>query len=220
MKQPMQKLMQSLCEPVELSTSHFTELTKSNHFWSRAASAFLFGANFLKHPQMVGALVPSSRFLVDRVLSSIEWSRALSFVEYGPGTGAITREIISRMRGDARLLAVEANRSFVEHLQNLIRDRRLHLIGGSAADAQLHLTRLNMPQVDYVISGIPLSLMTKAARSQVFETTHAILRPKGTFIVYQYTRTTLAELQSIFSVVRPDYVRGKVLPLCLFNCTK
>ena len=70
----------------------------------------LFASNFLRHPNMLGSIVPSSRFLVDQVLELIDWGRARVIVEYGPGVGAFTREILRRMRSDARLVAIETNR--------------------------------------------------------------------------------------------------------------
>ena len=34
---------------------------------SRATEILLFEANFLRHPHMLGSIIPSSRFLVDQV---------------------------------------------------------------------------------------------------------------------------------------------------------
>ena len=35
----------------------------------------LFASNFLRHPNMLGSIIPSSRFLVDQVLEPIDWGR-------------------------------------------------------------------------------------------------------------------------------------------------
>src|SRR5258708_1647724 len=51
---------------------------------SRREETFLFAKNFLQHPKMLGSLIPSSRFLVDRLLGKIDWGRAKVIVEYGP----------------------------------------------------------------------------------------------------------------------------------------
>ena len=59
---------------------------------STRSQALLFAQNFLKHPKMIGSLIPSSRRLIDRLLGKVDWNRARVIVEYGPGVGTITRE--------------------------------------------------------------------------------------------------------------------------------
>src|SRR5262249_43345723 len=69
---------------------------------SRGEETLLFARNFLQHPKMLGSLVPSSRFLIDRLLNKIDWKRARTLVEYGPGVGTITSHILQRMSPEAR----------------------------------------------------------------------------------------------------------------------
>ena len=121
---------------------------------STRSQALLFAQNFLKHPRMIGSLIPSSRRLIDRILSKVDWSRARVIVEYGPGVGTITREILGRMRPDAMLLAIEMNEDFAEYLKHNLRDPRLRVVRGSAADARELLLGFGFEAADYVISGI------------------------------------------------------------------
>ena len=76
--------------------------------------AFLFIRNFFRHPRMLGSIIPSSRFLIKQLLEPIDWDKARVIVEYGPGVGGITAEILRRMRPDARLIAIEMNPDFVQ----------------------------------------------------------------------------------------------------------
>ncbi|PLS80381.1 MAG: methyltransferase, partial [Chloroflexi bacterium] len=102
----------------------------------------LFGRNFFKHPRMLGSLIPSSRFLVSRLLRRVDWSRAQVIVEYGPGVGVFTSEILRRMRSDATLVVFETNENFVEYVRRALPDRRLHVIHGSAAEISTVLAQL------------------------------------------------------------------------------
>src|SRR5687767_10748196 len=72
----------------------------------------LFARTFFRNPRMLGSIVPSSRFLIRKLLRPIDWSRARVIVEYGPGVGTITREALRRMRPDATLIAIETNDEF------------------------------------------------------------------------------------------------------------
>src|SRR5579859_2710928 len=92
---------------------------------SRREETLLFAKNFLQHPKMLGSLIPSSRFLVERLLGKIDWQRARTIVEYGPGVGTITGPMLARMMPQARLLAFEMNREFVHYLTRNFFDPRL-----------------------------------------------------------------------------------------------
>jgi phospholipid N-methyltransferase len=185
---------------------------------SRSEQILLFGRNFIKHPKMLGSLIPSSRFLVNKVLSEVEWARARVFLEYGPGVGTFTTEILRRMRPDAVLIALETNTDFVRFLRGKVRDDRLHVVHGSAADADAALARLNLHQADYVISGIPYTTMPPQVRDIILRKTHSVLHPSGAFLVYQFTRTVLPYLQQVFGLVHQDFEPLNVMPARLFFC--
>jgi phospholipid N-methyltransferase len=178
----------------------------------------LFGRNFFKHPKMLGSLIPSSRFLVNHVLAEVDWKRARVFLEYGPGVGTFTTEILRRMRPDAVLIAMETNSDFVRFLRRRLRDDRLHVIHGSAADAGAALTELRLGRADYVISGIPYTTMPPDIRESILRTTHSVLDPNGAFLVYQFTRSVLPYLEQVFDSVAQDFEPLNVMPARLFYC--
>jgi phospholipid N-methyltransferase len=187
---------------------------------SRSEQLFLFGRNFLKHPRMLGSLIPSSRFLVSRLLGSLDWSRPRVVVEYGPGVGTMTREILRRMPAEARLVAIETNVDFVAYLRRTIRDGRLEVVHGSAANADRILDDLGLPAADYVISGIPYSTMPAALRDEILDTTHARLQPHGVMAVFQFNRAVLPHLRRVFRTVEEDFEPLNIMPARLFRCRR
>ena len=60
-------------------------------------SSLLFGRTFLRHPRMLGSVVPSSRFLISRILRQADWGRTRVVVEAGPGVGTLTTGILDRL---------------------------------------------------------------------------------------------------------------------------
>ena len=142
---------------------------------TRGAEVLLFARNFFRHPRMLGSLVPSSRFLIRELLDPIRWDRARVIVEYGPGVGGITAEILQRMRPDAQLIAIETNAEFVKHLRQSLPDDRLHVVSGSAADVRSILESLGIDRASYVISGIPFSTLPRMQREHILEQTRAAL---------------------------------------------
>jgi phospholipid N-methyltransferase len=168
---------------------------------------------------MLGSIIPSSRFLVDQVLESVDWGGARVIVEYGPGVGTFTGDILRRMRSDAHLVAIETNRDFVRFLTRTMRDPRLHVVHDSAAEVQSVLARLALPAPRYIISGIPLGSMPDPVRTEIAVKSRAALEPGGAFLVYQFTARALPTLQRTFGDVRRSFERRNFPPAQLFLCT-
>lgn len=178
----------------------------------------LFAQNFIKHPKMLGTPIPSPRAVIDEILKRVNWQEARVIVEYGPGVGNITTEILRRMQPGAMLVAIETNGEFIEYLRETVCDSRLHVVHGSAAEVGTWLAQLGCRQVDYVISGIPFSTIPGAVRDGIIRATHAVLQPQGTFLVYQYSRQVLPSLKKIFGRVQRDFRLFNIVPMWVFHC--
>jgi phospholipid N-methyltransferase len=186
---------------------------------SRREETLLFAKNFLQHPIMLGSLIPSSRFLIGRLLAKVDWERAHTIVEYGPGVGTITAHILARMSPDARLVVFEMNERFVRHLARTFSDPRLHVVHGSAENVQRELDQLKLEGADYIISGIPFNHMKFEMREKIARETRAALNPGGSVLIYQFTRTVLPHLRTHFDQVYQDFELRNFLPAILFYCT-
>jgi phospholipid N-methyltransferase len=186
---------------------------------SRRAQMLLFAKNFLKHPKMLGSLIPSSRFLIRQLLEPIDWASTDLVVEYGPGVGTITTELLKRMRPTARLVVIETNEDFVSFLRETMNDPRLHVVRGSAAEVEEHLRALGLGSPDYVISGIPFSTMPPQVRDDIVRATHDTLKPSGAFLVYQFSPSVGQHLERVFGHIRRGGEMRNVPPARLFFCS-
>jgi phospholipid N-methyltransferase len=195
------------------------EITVLQKTPSRAEQALLFARNFLKHPRMLGSVIPSSRFLINGLIKQVNWNRARVMVEYGPGVGNITTEILKRLHKDGKLIVFETNADFVEFLRSSFRDPRLHIVHGSAERVGEVVRELGFDGVDYIISGIPFSVMPPHVRENILRNTQAALRPRGKFLVYQFSPAVSPYLNDIFSEVRKGFEPLNILPAWLFFCT-
>ena len=187
---------------------------------SRREETLLFARNFLQHPKMLGSMIPSSRFLIGRLLDKVDWSRAQTIVEYGPGVGTITAHILRRMRRNSRLVVFEMNEDFVRYLERAFPDPRLHVVRGSAEIVQKELDRLKLDGADYIISGIPYTTMPVELREKIMRESREALKPGGAVLVYQFTRAVLPYLQTHFRQIRQDFEPRNILPARLFYCTQ
>jgi len=185
-----------------------------------ASELLLFARNFVKYPNMVGWMLPSSPFVVDAVLKQVDWDRARVIVEYGPGVGTFTTKVLKQMRPDGTLIALEINSDFCRFLSDSVHDPRLHLVQESATEVQGVLTRLGFNHADCVISGIPFKTIPHGLRDTIVRNTHSALKPDGSFLVYQLSSVVLPYLEQVFTKVSRDSSLLSFLPAQMFYCAR
>ncbi len=186
----------------------------------RARPALLFVRHFLADPRAVGSMIPSSRWLSRRLLAGIDWRTARIIVEYGPGTGVITRAILAQMHPEARLLAFEINDDFVEFLRRDIADPRLTVVAASAECVDRVLDEHGLAHCDAAISSLPFSIMPEPVRRRILAVTAKILAPGAAMVGYQYTTRWLRELQRSFGEVRVKFEPRNVPPAFVFTARR
>ncbi len=173
----------------------------------------LFFKRFLQKPFQVASIIPSSRALVERVAEKIDFSRARVIVEYGPGEGVHTREIVRRMRPDAQLLVFELDAAFSKELERQFAgDRRVHVCNCNAADLPEEMQRRGIVSCDYILSGIPFSILDIDKKRALLQKTHDSLNGDGAFIIYQVTNE-LKQHASIFEHAESEYFLQNIPPM-------
>lgn len=148
----------------------------------------------------VAAFLPSSS-ASSRAIAARLPAGARRVVELGPGTGAVTVEILKRMPPDGRLTAIEAQTSFSPILHGL-KDPRLELRIGDVRDVLPALASVGGDGVDAVVSGIPFSFMPPEVRESLLVTVRGLLRRGGHFVVYQTSPALVPALKRHFGDVR------------------
>jgi phospholipid N-methyltransferase len=183
-------------------------------------SKLVFARNFFKNPRMLGSLIPSSRYLIANLLRDVNWERTRVFVEIGPGVGTITKEILKRMRPDAVLLTFEINDDFVRHLRQNFKDPRLRVFHRSGGDVLEVIRELRLGNADYVLAGIPFSIMPDDARTAVLRNSYDALASGGVMLVYQFSNKVRADLEKLYGRVHSLFEPRNILPAHVFHCVK
>jgi len=147
----------------------------------------MFFKGFMRHPVMVGSIIPSSKKLIRHMLSRTDWDNTRLFVEYGPGVGTFCQEILDRMGPDATYIAIDTNPDFIDYLARTIVDPRFIPVLGSAADVRRIIADHGHIQADYILSGLPFSTLPAGIGPKIAAETHAALRRDGAFLVYQFS---------------------------------
>jgi phospholipid N-methyltransferase len=173
----------------------------------------LFLKRFLQRPFQIASIIPSSRALVDRVADKIDFDQARVIAEYGPGEGVHSREIARRMGPDAQLLLFEVDPAFSRDLERQFADDpRIHVINRDAAKLPMEMRRRGIGQCDYIVSGIPFSILKIDKKLALLQKTHDALAPGGRFIIYQVTNE-LKQHATLFEEADSEYFLQNIPPM-------
>ncbi|MBI5040007.1 MAG: methyltransferase type 12 [Gammaproteobacteria bacterium] len=178
-----------------------------------------FFQEFLKHPLQIGSVIPSSRFLEQRLLKSAGLKSARTIVELGSGTGGTTQAILRAMPANARLLSIEINPQFYR-LIGRIKDKRLIAHLGTASDLEDILSRYGLGAPDVIISGIPFSTMSQSAGSEVLARISAALPTNGRFVAYQVSNRVTSLCEPFLGTGRMELELFNIPPMRVFRWEK
>jgi phospholipid N-methyltransferase len=180
--------------------------------------------NFLKESikniRNVGTITPSSRFLAERMLKNIDFSKVSVLVELGPGNGAITKRILDKLPKNAKLICFEINDNFYQQLLN-IKNNKLIVINSSAEKIEEELNKLNLKQIDHIISSLPLTIIPHKVSKKILKVSFKVLKKHGTFIQFQYSLRYFKELKKVFN--QPISLELEILnipPAFVYRCKK
>jgi phospholipid N-methyltransferase len=173
----------------------------------------LFFKRFLKRPFQIASIVPSSKALVERVADKMDFTKPRVIAEYGPGEGVHSREIARRMTPDSHLLLFELDPALARALERqFAADRRVHVIHGDAASLPFELKRHGFTSCDYILSGIPFSILKIEKKRALLRKTYDALTPGGKFIIYQVTNE-LRQHATVFQRAKSEYFLQNIPPM-------
>jgi phospholipid N-methyltransferase len=145
--------------------------------------AVRFLKEFVSKPQEIGAIVPSSPALARVVVRSVDWDRVRVVVEYGPGLGAITGEILTRTEGKD-FFAIELNEAYAERFRRNFPD--VPLYRDSVANVASIAAEHGVEAVDCIISGLPWAIFSDSVQDELLDATFEVLKQGGQFITFAY----------------------------------
>ncbi len=164
----------------------------------------------------IGALAPSSKYLVKKMLEPVDFNKSLKILELGPGTGVITKQILGKLNSSSELVSIELNDEFCAQLKSLESDNFSVL----KANAE-HIKALFQDQsFDYVISGLPLALFKKQVVANILDGCLSVLKQEGTFIQFQYSLSNKKTLQRHFGNVNTTLAAVNLPPAVVYTCKK
>lgn len=188
-----------------------------------------FLREFLKAPVELGTCFTSSKALARAMVSGLGLETARTVIELGPGTGAITEEVLARIPKGCKFFGIERNAGLVRELRKRWPEFSVHHEDARNLRAVCEKEGVRPGEVDIVVNSLPFLLFPEALQDEILRETAAVLRPGGRFTLITYrieglmpsVRKFRSLMEQHFSDVR---LRRRVLqnipPASVYWCQK
>ncbi|MBM3382808.1 MAG: methyltransferase domain-containing protein [Betaproteobacteria bacterium] len=175
--------------------------------------------HFIRSPQQIGAVVPSSRFLARRMMDTLDLRRTQTIVELGAGTGAITTELLNRTPPGSKVMIIDANPAAVSILKQRLAGREnLLIVEGDARELQTILKQHNLGRVDAVVSSLPYASLGESITRSILAAAAESLAPDGHFVAFQYTPLLRSTLETYFEIQSSSVELRNFPPAVVYGC--
>ncbi|MCH2021669.1 MAG: methyltransferase domain-containing protein [Saprospiraceae bacterium] len=182
--------------------------------------ALKFFIQGIKNFKEVGTFSRSSHFVAKTMTKDkhIDWENTKCVVELGAGDGPITKQILQKLRPDAKLLCFEINKKFAEELtEKFAHDKRITIINDDAKKLGEYIKDAGFQEADYVLSEIPFVIIPE---DDIIEQAHKNLKNGGKFIQLHYSLAAKKRYERIFNNSEIDFVMLNVPPAFIHICEK
>ena len=178
-----------------------------------------FFSEAIKSIKTTGSIKPSSKHLVKNCLSGLAINNADVIIEFGPGNGCFTEEIVNGISSSTRLYAFEINSVFYNYGKSKYASyNNIFILNQSALDLDLILREQSIEKVDFIISSLPLAILKEEEKKSLLGKIKRNLKEGGVFVQYQYSLGSLKELKSFFRRVDIELIIRNLPPAFIYKC--
>jgi phospholipid N-methyltransferase len=185
----------------------------------RLADGATFLRAFATHPAQVGAVLPTSRHTVARMLdlagADFDWRDAKVIVELGAGTGVYTEQILQRAGPQTEVLAFERDPVLARRLAARLGPGCPNLV--VCGDAALLEERLDGRLTPLVVSALPWTSLKAEVRNRLLAMIGRNLAPGGALLTIQYSTHREPDFAGYFGRMRHVWSLRNVPPAALYE---
>ena len=155
-------------------------------YWAECRAFF---GQFREQYHTTGSILPSSRALGRALTRPMRLAKPpRRILEVGPGTGAVTAEIVRNLRPGDQLDIVEINAKFVDVIERRFAEEpEFQRKRGQAKVIHAPLQEVPGEAVyDFMISGLPLNNFSLDLVEDIFRSYQRLLKPAGILSYFEY----------------------------------
>ena len=167
---------------------------------------------FKQSPRSIGSFAESGTQLSTAMASAAHVKPDEIVVEFGPGTGVITAQLLAQGVLPSQLLLIEFNAKFAANLR--MRFPHLNILQGDAWQIEKIMAE-HFPgqKCSAIVSSLPLLNFPKAQRALLMAAVDRVLDPvHGRFVQFSYGLKSPIELGDKFTQSRSKWIVKNVPP--------
>ena len=173
--------------------------------------------------RQTGAIIPSQRFLIEKMIAPVPVAYSGQIIELGAGNGALTLRLAARCP-EARILACEINPALARvnrhNLDMAGINGRVQVIPDSAEHLLSEMGRRGMGKVDFVLSGSPLGNLPGDRVLALIDAVNQALVPGGMYIQFQYSLLDRKRIRTRFQTLHTAPAFLNIPPAVVYYAQK
>ena len=162
-----------------------------------------------------GAVTFSSKTLVKKMLTHVDFSSAKLIIELGGGDGSITKGIVDKLNPETELLVFEISKSFCKSMEKQFPQKNVRIINDSAENIGEYLSGRN---ADYVLSSLPFSFFAPDVKDRILSQSKSALTQTGCFIQGCYSYLLKNQFKKHFEKVNTSFTLKNLPPAFVMVC--
>lgn len=171
---------------------------------------------FLKNPTKVGAIIPSSPELAQKMLAGIEPNEDNVVLELGVGTGAITKHLREIIPNERSYLGIELDGDLVRALNRKFPG--LKIVRGNACETQVIHQEIGFGKIGYIICCLPFVSLPNEVGETILVEIDKFMQEGCTFRTFQYSFSYyFPSAIKLREFMRKRYGKSKRSPLIVKN---
>lgn len=195
----------------------------------RDGGRMAFLREFVKAPGELGTCFTSSGPLARGIVKGLDLEHARAVIEFGPGPGPVTREILARIPAGCKFFAVELNAGLAEAFRKRFPGVTVYQDDAANVRALCERSGIVPGEVDVVVSTLPFLLFPEELQQKILHETAGVLRPGGRFTTITYRMAkVMPSVQRFKAVMAREFskvefariVLANVPPAYVYRCTK
>lgn len=164
--------------------------------------------------RLKGAITPSSRYLVTKILSKIDFKETVEILQLGFGSGVFTKQLLQYINAESKLVVFEINNKYTAS-HDIAKDDRVVFIHDSAEYISEYY---HTKKFDYILSTLPLATLPKLMSEVIFIEIRDHLKSKGSFFQFQYSLISRSDIKRIFNIKpRIDFTLFNIPPAFIYE---
>lgn len=148
---------------------------------------------FKKKFQTKGMVWQSSKFLIEKMIKNIDFSKDLVIVQFGSWKAVFQKQILKKMSKNSKLFVFEIDETCNKYSEKII-DERYFYINDSAENVSEYVEG----EVDVIISTLPFWSLPKELLPKIIWKSEKILKKWWIFLQYQYFLQDMKSIEKIF----------------------